>query len=217
MRPMKPLLLILALCSTPLFADTVTFNVIGIDCASCAPPVKKALASVSGVRSVSVDVKAKTATVDVPAGFDKAKLRDALSNAGFDATFPGETRSGIEALSPEALKKLDIVRYDGKSALDINKSLVPGKVTIVDFYAEWCGPCNVLESRLEHYMVAHPALAIRRVDIGKWNNAAAAQATHLGAEALPYIRVYDAHGRFVASVTGGMWDEVLGAVEKASR
>jgi hypothetical protein len=66
-------------------------------------------------------------------------------------------------------------------------------------------------------MVAHPNLAIRRADIGKWNNAAAAQATHLGAEALPYIRVYDAHGKFVTSVTGGMWDEVLAAIEKASR
>jgi len=49
------------------------------------------------------------------------------------------------------------------------------------------------------------------------HRAAAAQATHFGAEALPYIRVYDAHGKFVASVTGGMWDEVLAAIEKAGR
>ena len=46
-------------------------------------------------------------------------------------------------------------------------------------------------------MAAHPNLAIRRADIGKWNNAAAAQATHLGAQALPYIRVYDAHGKVI--------------------
>ena len=75
----------------------------------------------------------------------------------------------------------------------------------------------MLESRLERYMVAHPNLAIRRADIGKWNNAAAAQATHLGAEALPYIRVYDARGKFVTSVTGGMWDEVLGGDREGRR
>jgi len=214
---MKRSLILLAFLAAPLFADTVTFKVIGIDCASCAPPVKKALASVSGVTNVKVDTEAKTATVDVPSGFDKAKLREALSNAGFDATFPGEKRADIEPLPADIVKSLDIVRYDGKSALDIGKVLAHGKITIVDYYAGWCGPCNVLESRLERYMVAHPDLAIRRADIGKWNNAAAAQATHFGAEALPYLRVYDTHGKFVASVTGGMWDEVLAAIEKAGR
>jgi len=214
---MKRSLILLAFLAAPLFADTVTFKVIGIDCASCAPPVKKALASLAGVTNVKVDTEAKTATVDVPSGFDKAKLREALSNAGFDATFPGEKRADIEPLPADIVKSLDIVRYDGKSALDIGKVLAHGKITIVDYYAGWCGPCNVLESRLERYMVAHPDLAIRRADIGKWNNAAAAQATHFGAEALPYLRVYDAHGKFVASVTGGMWDEVLAAIEKAGR
>lgn len=214
---MKRSLVLLAFLAAPAFADTLTFKVIGIDCASCAPPVRRALGSVAGVTNVRVDTQAKTATVDVPAGFDKAKLREALSNAGFDASFPGEKRTDIEALPADVVKSLDIVRYDGTSALDLDKILVRGKITLVDYYADWCGPCNVIESRLEHYMVAHPNLAIRRADIGKWNNAAAAQATHLGAEALPYIRVYDAHGKFVASVTGGMWDEVLAAIEKASR
>jgi Cu+-exporting ATPase len=88
---MKRLLLLIIVVAAPAFADKLTFNVIGIDCASCAPPVKKALAAVAGVTNVSVDVTAKTATVDVPAGFEKSKLREALSNAGFDATFPGRS------------------------------------------------------------------------------------------------------------------------------
>ena len=47
-----------------LLASTPTFKVLGIDCALCAPPVKKALASVPGVTNVRVDTGAKTATVN---------------------------------------------------------------------------------------------------------------------------------------------------------
>src|SRR5947209_18146752 len=107
---MKRLLLLALFVAAPAFADKLTFNVIGIDCASCAPPVKKALAAVAGVSNVSVDVKAKTATVEVPSGFETAKLREALSNAGFEATFPGEKRTDIQPLSADVLKTLDIVR-----------------------------------------------------------------------------------------------------------
>jgi len=74
----------------------------------------------------------------------------------------------------------------------------------------------VLESRLERYMQANGDIALRRVDIGKWDNEAAKQATHdFRLEALPYIRVYDGKGKFVTAVTGGMWDEVLAAIAKA--
>lgn len=71
---------------------------------------------------------------------------------------------------------------------------------------------------MQHLMRGKKNLAPRRVDIGKWDNEAAKQATReFHAEALPYIRVYDANGRFVGSVTGGMWDEVLAMIAKAER
>jgi|ERR1041385_2125564 copper chaperone CopZ len=197
---------------TPLLL-ALTFKVLGIDCALCAPPVKKALASIPGVTSVKVDANAKTATIEGNA--DPVKIHEALENAGFEAELPGEHRTDFAALPAAELAKLDITIYDGKSKLDVDKALAPGKITVVDFYADWCGPCTVLERRLERYMAAHPNVALRRVNIGKWNNAAARQATALGATALPYVRVYARDGKFVRAVTGGMWDEMLGALEKA--
>jgi copper chaperone CopZ len=200
-----------------LAAQTLTFKVVGIDCSACAPPVIKALKSVDGVRDAKVDARAKTATVDVPDGFDREKLRAALSNAGFGAVFEGEKPRDIEPLDPDVVKTLDILSYTDGKRVDIPGVMAPGKVTIVDFYADWCGPCHVLEARLQHLMQAKKNLAMRRVNIGKWDNDAAKQATALRAEALPYIRVYDARGNFIIAVTGGMWDEVLAAIEKAER
>lgn len=193
----------------------LTFKVIGIDCAMCAKPVTDAIASVAGVKNVQLDWKAGRATVDVPADFDPANLRAALTNAGFDAVFAGETRNEIEPLPDDVVKSLDIVVYPGTTAVDLTKIVAANKITIVDFYADWCGPCRVLETRIERLMNGDKSIALRRVNIGKWDNAAAKQATQLKAEALPYIRVYDANGKFVASVTGGMWDEVLAAIAKA--
>jgi copper chaperone CopZ len=212
---MKRFLAIL-LFATAASAETFTFTVVGMDCALCGPPIVKTLTAVEGVKSAKVDWKSKTATVDLAANFDRQKIRVALTNAGFESVFPGEERKEIQPLPAEILKTLDIIEYkDGKRA-DIPKLMAPGKITIVDFYGEWCGPCRVLETRLQHLMRGHGNIALRRVDIGKWDNDAAKQATHeFHAEALPYIRVYDAKGKFVASVTGSMWDEVLNAVAKA--
>jgi copper chaperone CopZ len=203
--------------TTAIFLIAFTFKVIGIDCAGCGPPIVRALSAVPGVKHAKVDTKTSMATVDVPGDFDKAKLRAAISNAGFEAEFPGETRTDIAPLPAEVVKTLDIVAFDGKTKVDIAKALAPGKVTVLDFYADWCGPCHVLEARLQRYMLAHPNVALRRIDIGKWNNAGARQATQFGAEALPYVRVYDAKGKLAGAVVGGMWDEVVEAVEKAGR
>src|SRR5262249_47186070 len=152
--------------TTAIFFIALSFKVIGIDCAKCGPPVVRALAAVPGVKDAKVDTTTGVATVDVPKGFDQRKLRAALVNAGFET-------EEFAPLSPEAVKSLDIAMFDGRSRLDIARIAVPGKVTIFDFYADWCGPCRVLEARLERYMRAHPNIALRRVNVAHWDNAAA--------------------------------------------
>lgn len=193
--------------------DAFEFRVVGIECKLCAPPIQKALAAVRGVGNARVDWKKGMATVEIPPGFDKTKLKAALENLGFEAVFPGETARSLEPLPPEDLAKLDVRRFDGTEPLDERSLAVSGKTTLVDYYGDWCGPCRVLEIRITRYMTLHSDIALRRVDIGKWDNAAARQITRLGAASLPYVRVYDAAGKFLGS--GGMWDEVLELIEKS--
>ena len=199
-------------------AETLSFKVVGIDCALCGPPIVKALQAVDGVTNARVDAKKSIATVDVPAGFDREKIRSAVTGAGFGVVLPGEKPSArIEPLPHDVVRTLDIVTNTSGKRADIAHLVVPGKVTIIDFYADWCGPCRVLETRLEHLMAGGKKnIAIRRVNIGKWDNEAAKQVTReFHGEALPYIRLYDKNGRFVTAVTGGMWDEVLAGIAKA--
>ncbi len=201
------------LSASPSGAETFRFHVIGIECELCAAPIQKALTSTPGVEKARVDWKKEAAEVDVPPGFDKDRLKAALDNLGFVAVFPGEAARGFEPLPPEELAKLDLRRFDGKSPVDEKGLSAAGKTTLVDYYADWCGPCKTLELRLEHYMVLHPEIALRRVDIGKWDNAAARQITRQGAASLPYVRVYGGAGKLAGS--GGMWDEILALIEKA--
>jgi copper chaperone CopZ len=197
-------------------ASTLQFTVIGIDCKECAPPIVKALEGIDGVENVTLDWKKGVATVELPDGFDRAKIKKALDGIGYDAVFPGENRSEFAALPEDVVRRLDVVSFDGAKKVDLKTIAVPGKITIVDYWAEWCSPCHFLEKRLQHLMNENPNVALRRVNVGKWDNEAARQATaEFRLEALPYVRVYDARGKFVDDVTGGSWDGLLKVFAKA--
>ncbi len=199
-----------------LAAEPLKFTVVGIDCAACAPPILRTLNGVAGVKNPKLDWKAGTATVEVADGFDREKIRKALQDSGYEAVFAGEERKDLQPLSDEVLRTLDIASASEGDRIDVAKTLVPGKITVIDYWAEWCSPCHLLDARLQHLVQGNPKIAVRRVNIGKWDNPAAKQATKdFRAEALPYVRVYDARGKFVGSETGGLWDKILKLVEKA--
>lgn len=210
------LLVLLALPAVAGAGEVFQFTVLGIDCEACGPPILKALNGIRGVSNATLDWKKGIATVEVSEGLDTGEIKKTLDGIGYEAVFPGETQKDLKPLPPEIVKTLDIVSFDGKTKVDIGKALGSGKVTVVDYWAEWCSPCHFLDARLQHLLKGNPRVAVRRIDVGKWDNAAAKQATsEFRLEALPYVRVYDARGKFVGAVTGGSWDQFLKVLEKA--
>lgn len=66
---------------------TVVFAVENMTCAACPITVRKAIAKVKGVKSVSVDFDAKTATVVFdPAVATREQIGAASTNAGYPAS-----------------------------------------------------------------------------------------------------------------------------------
>lgn len=196
--------------------EKLGLTIVGIDCEECAPPVLKALRATPGVVRAELDWKAGRATLETGAGFEQERLRQAIGAIGYEAVFDGEKRRDLEPLPEEIRKTLDIASVDAGRRIDEKTLPVAGKVTVLDYWAQWCSPCHLLDARLQHLVRANPKVAVRRVDVGKWNNVAARQATReFRAEALPYVRVYDASGKLAGEVTGGSWDAILKLLEKA--
>ena len=83
--------------------------------------------------------------------------------------------------------------------VDINQHLALGNGTILDFYADWCGPCRQLSPSLEQMATSDPEIALRKIDIVNWKTAVAQQ---FNIRSIPQVNVYDRSGRLIGTVRG---------------
>ncbi|WP_083237534.1 MULTISPECIES: heavy metal translocating P-type ATPase [Burkholderia] len=87
-------------------ATTVSLDIGGMTCASCAGRVEKALSRVPGVVSASVNLATEKATVDAAPGVDTATLVDAVRRAGYRASAIDDqsatTTASVAATAPPA-------------------------------------------------------------------------------------------------------------------
>ena len=95
--------------------------------------------------------------------------------------------------------------------VDIRKHLIRGKVTIIDFYADWCGPCRLIGPMLER-LATDPQIVLRKVDIINFQSPVARQ---FNLDAIPHVQIYNRKGKFVGAVTGVDPDAVQAYVAKA--
>jgi thiol-disulfide isomerase/thioredoxin len=96
--------------------------------------------------------------------------------------------------------------------VDINKHLALGNVTIVDFYADWCGPCRQLSPSLEQMARTDPEIALRKIDIVNWKTPVARQ---FNLTSIPQVNVYNRRGALVGTVNGADAEQVKRYVAQA--
>lgn len=83
--------------------------------------------------------------------------------------------------------------------VDIKKHLALGNITVVDFYADWCGPCKQISPVLEDLARTDPEVALRKIDIVDWTKPVAKQ-YHV--TAIPQVNVYGRNGDLIGQVVG---------------
>ena len=86
-----------------------------------------------------------------------------------------------------------------------------GKITIVDFYADWCGPCRHISPILDKIAEGNSNIALQKINIDKRRDLA----KEYNVTAIPRIIIYDKNGAEVDTVVGADELRVRQAIKAA--
>ena len=193
-------------------SQTFTFTVEGMTCNNCAQSLTETLQKMEGVESASVDFSTKTAKVIATGDVTIQKLKTVVQGRNFEALFKGEFLP--PPLTADEKKGLDILVIKGGGKINIKDYLTEGKITIFDFYADWCGPCRVFSPKLERLIRDNNNVTLRKVDIVTWKSALSKQLTKTyKMPALPFVLVFDDHGKLLGKVEGNYIEQVESLVK----
>ena len=104
----------------------------------------------------------------------------------------------------------------GGASFALAEAAVPSKVTVIDFWAEWCAPCEQIDALLREMAEENSELAVRRVEVPSFDSPVAR--AHLkGVSALPVIWIFDRSGNLLEKLDGIGPDDVRAKVERHLR
>lgn len=105
---------------------------------------------------------------------------------------------GATAAPPVAPKSVEINRAG--AMVDITTALVPGSVTVVDFWSESCEACTTAAGMLAVQTANEPRVVVRKVDVG---DGFTPVAKAYDISALPHFKIYDRQRRLRYELVGG--------------
>ncbi len=121
---------------------------------------------------------------------------------------PAEPSGTFAAAGPHQAREhpefpdLDARLVSRGARVALEPHVVRGKVTLFDFYADWCAPCQLTDVWIRRWMLEDPILALRKIDVVSWESPVARQYLGAAGDELPHFVVYDTEGRHRGVVQG---------------
>lgn len=89
----------------------------------------------------------------------------------------------------------------GEDVPSLATYVVPGKVTVFEFYATWCAPCKKVDRHVYQLLGQRKDLAYRKINVMSWETPVAKR--YLAkVPNLPYVVVYGRDGKEVRAIAG---------------
>src|SRR5262249_33671570 len=148
-------------------ARTQVYSVTGVDCAECSGPVMAQVKKIKGVKRTEFDVHKVELTVTMSDAVPDGAVLGAIAAAG--PGFGGSVGAGHGAYLPFATypdgADLEVLSRAGEAVGPLDRLRVPGKYTVFDVYADWCGPCRVVDKQLRDLVARRRDIAVRKLNV----------------------------------------------------
>jgi thiol-disulfide isomerase/thioredoxin len=195
----------------------LVLSVQNLACVDCAQELETRAAAQPGVLSAHFDQDHVELDLQVVPGTAAPPIVAAVETGKIDGrTITVLTGAGQGRFAPFA--PLDpswdakIISAHGEDVPDF--ALTPGRVNVVDFYADWCGPCHELDEVMDGLLIQQPGrLAYRRLDIVDWDSPLAKHYL-TDAPELPYVLIFDGKGQQIGSLAGLHEDDLRALIAK---
>ena len=196
MRRMAALFLF-GLLAAPAQADRAqVYSITGVDCVECGTPIKARVKKLRGVKKVEFDMHKVELAVTMDDRVTDAAVLAAVAAAG--PGFQAKVGPGTGAYVPfgNYPKDADVLVLTDRGAAvgPLEKLRAPGKYTVFDLYADWCGPCRTADAQLRQIVGGRTDIAVRKLNIVDFRSPLAREQ---GAKlkALPYLVVFSPEGK----------------------
>ena len=154
-------------------ASSLRIGVQGMDCEQgCPPRVVKALKTIEGIERVGVDFDNESACIESSKPIEPEQISSALGTENYtlgtvESVETCPKRPKVSPADPWAdTDGLDAKIVSDGFEFELNDHQAPGKFTLFDFGASWCGPCHVAADRLKKELQKTPDLAVRAISLG---------------------------------------------------